>query len=558
MSGHKSVVLFYKYFVTSQLPTVFAKSADFFVDAIEDFQKKVCDELGCKGRILLAVEGINGTLSGENEETIKEYIRRMKSFHLIRDCGLPDGLSMSCCADPEDERKNHIFRDVDWKESKVEDGDIEPFPDLKISIVKEIVSTGGLVRIDEIPEATGMHLSPKEFHHAMVSSDKPVVLIDVRNTFEHDIGHFVLPETGEAAMNPEMVTFSSFDSNFCAKHADNLRDKKVLMYCTGGIRCEKASVMLKKRGVEDVSQLRGGIHRYLEEFGNDGYYKGLNFVFDQRVAIKPQNDKPPEVVGQCVECKETFDELSGSRICTVCRDLVLVCTRCQLKLREYHCRRHAKLKGCYFTFLEVFDKEELHDHIIGLERARDTLVPSSAHKNQRRTISRQIEKVRDRLKEVEEGAVMVDREAPRRCRTCTQPRPLCDGKCWGFWKGAGDSLVPQGRKHNESLTPSSTSDICPIAVGDIVVPGKDWNVLRLGEVKDRGGKVLRGKVVGIKSWAGSLENDCVSVLWNDGISRGRNQGKYQPQIYRWGVIALDGTTRMYDVKKIDDFAIVSS
>jgi predicted sulfurtransferase len=137
-----------------------------------------------------------------------------------------------------------LFTNVDWKESSVEEDDdelLEPFPDLKISIVKEIVSTGGLVSAKEVITKGGQHLTPEEFHQVLVdagsaSGSKPVVLVDVRNTFEHDIGHFVHPTSGQAAMNPEMVTFSSFDSNFCAKYAAELKDKKVLMYCTGGIR----------------------------------------------------------------------------------------------------------------------------------------------------------------------------------------------------------------------------------------------------------------------------------------------------------------------------------
>jgi UPF0176 protein len=235
MTGHKSVILFYKYFVSSWCPDVFSGNEEWYRDRLEEFQRSVCHELGCQGRILISVEGINGTLSGADEGIIQQYISSMKSFQLQRDCGLPPDLADSSSANIDDER-NFLFRDVDWKESSVEDGILEPFPDLKISIVKEIVSTGGHVKVDDIPEGTGIHLSPKEFHQAMASSDKPVVVIDVRNTFEHDIGHFVLPETGEAAMNPEMVTFSSFDSNFCVRNADELKDKKVLMYCTGGIR----------------------------------------------------------------------------------------------------------------------------------------------------------------------------------------------------------------------------------------------------------------------------------------------------------------------------------
>lgn len=234
MSSHKAVVLFYKYFVPSKCPETFAQQPEWFIDRLETFQRDLCYNLGCRGRILLSVEGINGTLSGSDHKTIHEYISRMESFHLIREFGLPDG------SDPTDlileDDRNYFFRDVDWKLSSVVEGEVQPFPDLKISIVKEIVSTGGQVKVDDIPTGTAEHLSPREFHRAMVESEKEVVLIDVRNTFEHNIGHFVLPETGQSAMNPEMVTFSSFDSNFCAKHAEQLKDKKVLMYCTGGIR----------------------------------------------------------------------------------------------------------------------------------------------------------------------------------------------------------------------------------------------------------------------------------------------------------------------------------
>ena len=232
MTGqHRAIVLFYRYFIPLDCPSIFNEHPDFYVGQIQTFLRQFCKKLGCKGRILLSVEGINGTLSGLNEQVIQEFISGMKSFHLIRDCGYPEGVSEQ----DEDNPMFKFFKSVDWKESTSDTETIEPFPDLKVSIVKEIVSTGGLINVEELPEGTGKHLSPSEFHDAISSSNKPVVLVDVRNTFEHDIGHFVLPN-GQSAMNPEMVTFSSFDNNFCAKHADNLKDKKVLMYCTGGIR----------------------------------------------------------------------------------------------------------------------------------------------------------------------------------------------------------------------------------------------------------------------------------------------------------------------------------
>mmetsp|Transcript_12681 Transcript_12681/g.14886 ORF Transcript_12681/g.14886 Transcript_12681/m.14886 type:complete len:106 (+) Transcript_12681:749-1066(+) len=102
--------------------------------------------------------------------------------------------------------------------------------------------------------------------------------------------------------------------------------------------------MLPKRGVQDVSQLSGGIHRYLERFGSDGFSKGRNFVFDQRVAIDTKDMNRNEgdcgvratankdknwIVGKCLECTASFYEISGSRLCTVCRDLVLICPKCQ-------------------------------------------------------------------------------------------------------------------------------------------------------------------------------------------------------------------------------------
>ena len=231
----KAIVLFYKYFITSEIPRVFSENSSYYVDKIEEFQKRLCCDLGLKGRILLSVEGINGTLSGDDRSAIQSYIKAMESFDLFDGCGSPSDPPPAKLDDNDEEAsKRFLFRSIDWKESFADNGVDEPFPDLKISVVKEIVSTGGKIKADDIPERTGKHLSPAEFHKTL-AEEQNVVLIDVRNTFEHDIGHFVAP-TGIAAMNPEMTTFSSFDTNFCAKQADNLKDKKVLMYCTGGIR----------------------------------------------------------------------------------------------------------------------------------------------------------------------------------------------------------------------------------------------------------------------------------------------------------------------------------
>jgi predicted sulfurtransferase len=447
------------------------------------------------GRILIAPEGINGTLSG-NRKDVEEYVERMKSYDGVS-CKIDkkcsdnervdtDERATTCYGNDKNDIDLRIFRDVDYKLS-YESSSKPLFPDLKISIVKEIVSTSGLVDVHDVPLETGKHLTPEEFHEILEESKlskssppeessqqpKEIALIDVRNTFEHDIGYFVDPKTNTKAIDPETTTFSSFDK-FCERNADELRNKKVMMYCTGGIRCEKASILLKRRGVEDVNQLSGGIHRYLEQYGNAGHFKGLNFTFDKRVAMKPNfafdhnengdnldsNQQTPnvdenqtkedysyEVVGRCVECDELFDELCGSRVCTVCRDLVLVCDMCRSNgsLREYHCKRHCAWKKAYFSFLEIFDADELKGQRNALLTLRDE--PSIA-KNVRRTLTRQINKVDSRIRGIEDGSLSVDRNAPRRCRSCQEPLGEgCDGKCWGFWRKAevlGDGATNEG------------------------------------------------------------------------------------------------------------------
>jgi len=384
-----------------------------------------------------------------------------------------------------------LFQGIDWKFSSIKDSiaeiKCEPFPDLKVVVVREIVGSGHAIRVDDIPKFGGKHLTPEEFHAVLeqgwstssLDDDdddddkkrKELVVIDVRNQFEYAIGHFVHPSSASAnndrntnyehddnirnqedkvAINPKMVTFASFDTSFCEKNAESLKDKKVLMYCTGGIRCEKASAMLRKRGVQDVSQLSGGIHRYLEQFGSGGFFKGKNFVFDQRVAMEPEDvdrneggdgelthtDKDQNqnwVVGKCLECKSPFDEISGSRLCTVCRDLVLICRECQQKLREYHCDRHSSWKKCYFTFLEAYDKNELKAQEEVLTKLRD----STKIKNIRRTLLKQIHKIHDRIKLLESGQGASDKNAPKRCRTCHEEDTMCDGLCWGFWRQSG-------------------------------------------------------------------------------------------------------------------------
>jgi len=139
------------------------------------------------------------------------------------------------------------------------------------------------------------------------------------------------------------------------------------------------------------------------------------------------------IVGKCIECTTPFDEISGSRLCTVCRDLLLICPKCQTNLREWHCERHAAWKKCYFTFLEVYNEHELQLQTDALTTLRDGI----KSKNTRRTQLKQIHKIQARIKLLQSGERVYDRSAPRRCRTCYETDDLCDGLCWGFWRASG-------------------------------------------------------------------------------------------------------------------------
>merc|ERR1712216_647752 len=131
----------------------------------------------------------------------------------------------------------------------------------------------------------GVHLTPDEFHQriALANPDDDMVMLDVRNRTEYSVGHFV-DAAGRAALQPNMRNFKSFRT-FVDEHGEELfKGKRVMMYCTGGIRCETASAYLQSTGIaKEVYQLHGGIHWYAEQMGSDGFFKGKNFVFDRRV-----------------------------------------------------------------------------------------------------------------------------------------------------------------------------------------------------------------------------------------------------------------------------------
>jgi UPF0176 protein len=209
-----------------------------------------CISKNIKGTLLLADEGINGTLAGP-EKSILELLNYLK-------------------IDPLFEGN---FKNLSHKESW---SDKHPFYRMKVKLKKEIVTLG--VPGVSPTKMVGQYVKPKDWNS--IISDPEVVIIDTRNDYEYAIGTF------KNAINPKTTTFREFPK-FVKTHFDPKKHKKVAMFCTGGIRCEKASSYMMGKGFDEVYHLEGGILKYLEEVkAENSLWQGECFVFDQRVAIK--------------------------------------------------------------------------------------------------------------------------------------------------------------------------------------------------------------------------------------------------------------------------------
>jgi len=209
-----------------------------------------CMSKNIKGTLLLADEGINGTLAG-SEKSILEFL------HFLKNDSLFEG----------------NFKKLGHKESW---SDKHPFYRMKVKLKKEIVTLG--VPGVSPTKIVGKYVKPQDWN--AIISDPEVILIDTRNDYEYSIGTF------KNAINPKTTTFREFPK-YVKTHFDPKKHKKVAMFCTGGIRCEKASSFMMNEGFDEVYHLEGGILKYLEEVNPDeSLWQGECFVFDQRVAIK--------------------------------------------------------------------------------------------------------------------------------------------------------------------------------------------------------------------------------------------------------------------------------
>ncbi|PIQ21042.1 MAG: hypothetical protein COW65_11455 [Cytophagales bacterium CG18_big_fil_WC_8_21_14_2_50_42_9] len=252
-------------------------------EAFREEHHLLCLNLNLLGRIIIAAEGLNGTVSG-----------------LRADC---EAYMAAVKADPR-------FKDIDFK---MEPSDKHAFTKLHVRYKPEIVHSS--LHHVKPHEKTGIHLSPAEFKKMKDQED--VVLLDVRSDYEHLVGRF------KNALTLDMENFRDFPEKVA--ELGELKDKKVITYCTGGVKCEKASAFLLEQGFENVYQLHGGIIKYgLEEGGED--FEGKCYVFDNRLTVDV-NKVNPKVISTCYICHEPSDRMVNCAN-SECNIHVPMCEKC--------------------------------------------------------------------------------------------------------------------------------------------------------------------------------------------------------------------------------------
>ncbi|MDW7693920.1 rhodanese-related sulfurtransferase [Flammeovirgaceae bacterium SG7u.111] len=271
---------------------------------------ELCLSLNLRGRIIIASEGLNGTVSGLKKDC-EAYMEAVK-------------------ADPR-------FSKIDFK---VDEHDKHAFKKLNVRVKQEIVHSG-LTHLDP-NKVTGKHLEPADFKKIM--NDKDVVLVDMRSSYEHSIGRF------KGAITLDIENFRDMPEK--AEELEKIKNKKVITYCTGGIKCEKASAFLVEQGFEDVYQLHGGIIKYgLEEGGED--FEGQCYVFDSRVTVDV-NKVNPTVISECYVCGTKSDHMVNCAN-TECNRHVPICESCMEKMEgccstecvEHPAKRPWNMDGYY-------------------------------------------------------------------------------------------------------------------------------------------------------------------------------------------------------------------
>ena len=260
-------------------------------EAIRLWQHALADSNNLTGRIIVSEHGINATVGGEVAD-VKKYVRGTRSYVPFADA------------------------DIKWS-----DGLGDDFPKLSVRVRPEIVTFGALEELKVAAEGVvggGVHLSPQQVHELVDERGDEVVFFDGRNAFEAQIGKF------KNAVVPDVETTRDFVAQLESGQFDHLKKAPVVTYCTGGVRCEVLSPLMRSRGFEEVYQLDGGIVRYGETFGDDALWEGSLYVFDKRMTVDFSDHT--SVIGRCSVCAnptsryQDFDGDDGRGLRLVCVD----------------------------------------------------------------------------------------------------------------------------------------------------------------------------------------------------------------------------------------------
>ena len=260
-------------------------------ESVRLWQQALGERWGLTGRVVVSRHGINATLGG-TVENLKQYVRTTRQH-------------------PGLERI-----DVKWS-----DGTGADFPRLSVKVRPELVSFGvpDEIEVDERGVVGGgVPLGPDEVD-ALVAERDDVVFFDGRNAFEAEIGRF------KGAVVPDVRTTRDFIEQIDSGKFDHLKDRPVVTYCTGGVRCEVLSALMRKRGFEEVYQVAGGIVRYAEARGADGLWEGSLYVFDERRHVEFADGARP--LGSCVVCSAPAARYENCGDAS-CRTLRLACAEC--------------------------------------------------------------------------------------------------------------------------------------------------------------------------------------------------------------------------------------
>ncbi|MCI9890099.1 rhodanese-related sulfurtransferase [Micrococcales bacterium 31B] len=273
-------------------------------EAIRLWQWELASRWNLGGRIIISKHGINGTVGGDIAD-VKRYLKGTRSYA--------------------------PFKQIDFKWS---DGSGADFPRLSVRVRDELVTFGAPDELDVDANGVidgGVHLTPEQVNELVEQRGDEVVFFDGRNAFEAAVGRF------KGAVVPDVATTRDFMNELDSGTYDHLKDKPIVTYCTGGIRCEVLSRLMKRRGFTEVYQIDGGIVRYGETFGDDGLWEGSLYVFDGRRTINFSDHTA--IIGHCIRCDGFTSRYEDCAVLD-CATQILLCTECLDREGTPYCGRH--------------------------------------------------------------------------------------------------------------------------------------------------------------------------------------------------------------------------